>query len=188
MNLVLRLIAVMMAAFRARKFGIWATSELDVSVWPTDVDTDGNLKHERLHSYADLGTLDYLVRSGILRALRANDWSPIVISKEFRALTDIKRGDKLVFKTRLIGWREHYSCLHYEIMRDNSLVAEGHLIGRFVAMPGKEHPTVKRVAIETGFPNDDSPVLSHRILKIMDRVEAFRAQAKKKHLPEGVNA
>ncbi|MEM7663275.1 MAG: thioesterase family protein [Pseudomonadota bacterium] len=183
MNLVLRLIAIMIRAFRADKFGIWATSELDLSVWPTDVGGDGILKHERLHSYADLGTLDYLVRSGILRALRANDWSPIVISKEFRALTDIRRGDRLVFKTRLIGWREHYSCLHYEIMRDGALVAEGHLIGRFVAMPGKTHPTVHRVAIETGFPDAASPALSPRILGIMDRVEAFRARAKRAPLP-----
>ncbi|MEO1475377.1 MAG: thioesterase family protein [Pseudomonadota bacterium] len=180
MNLVLRLLATMIVAFRAEKFGIWATSELGISVWSTDVGSDGRLKHERLHSYADLGTLDYLVRSGILRALRANDWSPIVISKEFRCLQDIRSGDQLIFKTRLIGWREHYSCLHYEVFRSGDLVAEGHLIGRFVAMPGNPHPTVYRVAVETGFPKAESPALSDRILGIMDRVEAFRNQAKAK--------
>ncbi|MEM9668966.1 MAG: thioesterase family protein [Pseudomonadota bacterium] len=187
MNLVLRLIAVMMTAFRAEKFGIWATSELDVSVWSTDVDRDGRLKQERLHSYADLGTLDYLVRSGILRALRANSWSPIVISKEFRALTDIRRGEKLLFKTRLIGWREHYSCLHFDVLRDGERVAEGHLIGRFVAMPGNPHPTVQRVAVETGFPNDKPPALSGRIHSIMDRVDDFRSRTKKPRVLEEVS-
>ncbi|MEM8635506.1 MAG: acyl-CoA thioesterase [Pseudomonadota bacterium] len=188
MNLVLRLIAIMITAFRAEKFGIWATSELDMTVRPSDTDRSGILKHERLHSYADLGTLDYLVRSGILRALRANGWSPIVISKEFRCLGDIRRGDKLVFKTRLIGWRDHYSCLHYEILRDDQLVAEGHLIGRFVAMPGKKHPTVYDVAVKTGFPGAESPVLAARILSIMDRVDAFRARSKKRQVPMEASA
>ncbi|MEL7129175.1 MAG: acyl-CoA thioesterase [Pseudomonadota bacterium] len=174
MNLVLRLLLIMFTAFRAPKFGIWGTGRLDFTVWSSDSRAGGTILPARHFSYADLGVLDYTVRSGILKALRANGWSPFVISKEMKYAEPLRKGDRITFTTRLIGWRGHYSCLYHEIFRDGDLVAEGHTIGRFVAPPKKPHPTVDLVATKTGFDGAVSPQLPDRILDAFDRLETER--------------
>lgn len=172
MNLILRLLLVIAAAFRKQAtFGITGTSDLSLSVKGRDTDTRGHLDHTRYFSFADLGTIDYLLRSGILAALRRNGWSPIIVDKSFRHFQPLPKGETISFTTRLIGWSGHYSCLLHQVRTPSALVSEGMTIGRFVGKKGSEHPEVEDVARSMGIENPTYEPLPEDVLALIGRIK-----------------
>lgn len=171
MNLFFRLLMILVKSLSTKKrFGIWGLSTIDSRVGLTDTDETGALSHLRYFSFADLGAIDFLVRSGILAALRANGRSPIIVGKTIKHLEPLPRGAKFMFTTRLLGWSGHYSCLKHEILHDGRPVAEGLTIGRFVSIKTAQHPTVEDVAISMGIEDPQTDVLPEPIMHIIDEL------------------
>ena len=175
MNLVLRLLLVIASAFRNQsQENVTMTSSLELKVKGGDANTNGTIQHARYFSFADLGTIDFLMRSGILAALRRNGWSPIIVGKSFEHFKPITKGQKVDFTTRLMGWEGQYSCLYHQILADGEVVSIGHSVGRFVGKAGTKHPDVGDVAIKMGLEAYPFEPMPEHVLTTFHEIESAR--------------
>lgn len=82
------------------------TSRLDFRVWPSDLDLSMHMNNGRYLTLMDLGRIDYLVRTGLWRAVRRNGWTPIASSIVIRYRRELRPFDKFRLETRLACWAE----------------------------------------------------------------------------------
>jgi len=146
MNLVIRLLIALSVAFTKPKTGIWGATLCKISTLPHDYSANRTLRTDRIFSYADIAILDYLIKSGILRTLRAHGWMPIVVRKCFKKIDAISPRKPITVITALEGWSGHYSIVSHTFYQNDTKCAFGYTIGRFVSLSGKQHPTVTNVA------------------------------------------
>lgn len=175
MNLIFRLLLVIASAFRNQsQANITMTSSLGLKVKSGDAESSGAIQHARYFSFADLGTIDFLMRSGILAALRRNGWSPIIVGKSFEHFRPIKKGQKIDFTTRLMGWEGQYSCLYHQILVGDEVMSVGHSVGRFVGKAGTKHPDVGDVAIKMGLEAYPFEPMPDHVLTTFHEIENAR--------------
>lgn len=81
-----------------------SASSLAFRVWPLDLDLSLHMNNGRYLTLMDLGRLDFLVRSGLWRAVRANGWTPIASAIAIRYRRELRLFDTFRIETRLVSW------------------------------------------------------------------------------------
>ncbi|MBJ7417049.1 MAG: thioesterase family protein, partial [Niveispirillum sp.] len=72
MNLIFRLLRVVLAALLSgRRVEPLGTSILGFRVWLNDIDTNLHMNNGRYFTIADLGRVDLMIRTGMLKMLMA---------------------------------------------------------------------------------------------------------------------
>jgi acyl-CoA thioesterase FadM len=108
MNLWLRLMWCLIAA----RFGRTLTMPSEVSrlpfrVWPHDLDPSWHMNNGRYLTIMDLGRLDVLARSGLLRAAMRHRWTPIASGIQIRYRRELRLLQAFRLETRLVSWEKH---------------------------------------------------------------------------------
>lgn len=107
MNLWLRLLRYLItAAWRAPLTAAGGVSQLAFRVSPLDLDVSLHMNNGRYLTLMDLGRIDFLVRSGLWRAVRANRWTPIASAISIRYRRELTLFTKFRIETRLVAWAE----------------------------------------------------------------------------------
>ncbi len=108
MNLWLRLLRCLVAAFLGRPLdpgeGI---SRLTFRVWPHDLDPSLHMNNGRYLTLMDLGRLDVMARSGLLRAAWHHGWTPIASGIQIRYRRELRLWQTFRIETRLAAWQTH---------------------------------------------------------------------------------
>jgi acyl-CoA thioesterase FadM len=79
---------------------------LTFRVLPLDLDLSVHMNNGRYLSIMDLGRLDYLVRTGLWKAVRRHGWTPIASSIVIRYRRELRPFDQFRLETRLVCWAE----------------------------------------------------------------------------------
>jgi acyl-CoA thioesterase FadM len=82
------------------------TGTLAFRVLPTDLDISLHMNNGRYLTLMDLGRLDFLVRTGLWRAVRTHKWTPIASAVIVRFRRELKPFDTFRLETRLLSWAE----------------------------------------------------------------------------------
>jgi acyl-CoA thioesterase FadM len=107
MNLWFRLVIYTLTSpFRARIAAGHEVGSLWFRVWPSDLDLSMHMNNGRYLTIMDLGRLDFLVRTGLWRAVRRNRWTPIASSIVIRYRRELRPLDRFRLETRLVCWAE----------------------------------------------------------------------------------
>ena len=107
MNLWLRLIWYALTAWRRPALTPPDTAgSLDFRVWPTDLDISLHMNNGRYLTLMDIGRLDFLVRSGLWRAVTKNGWTPIASAIAIRYRRELRPFATFRLETRLVSWAE----------------------------------------------------------------------------------
>src|SRR5262249_40783260 len=77
MNLWLRLLALLLFRNRQR-VSVLDTTRVRVRVWPNDLDLNRHVNNGRYVSIADLGRIDFFLRTGLLRVALRRRAVPVV--------------------------------------------------------------------------------------------------------------
>lgn len=142
MNLFIRLLWVsIVARFRApcEPLGACITR---FSVWPTDLDVLRHMNNGRYFSIMDLGRVDLLIRSGMLRLIRQAGYWPVIAAETIRFRRSLKLFERFDVETRVIGWDEKAFLMQQRFLRRNKrsgvvdVLAEGVVRARFVSKQG----------------------------------------------------
>lgn len=107
MNLWFRLIwYALMSPWRERIVAGTDVGRLGFRVWPGDLDLSLHMNNGRYLTIMDLGRLDFLVRTGLWRAVRKYGWTPIASSIVIRYRRELRPFDRFRLETRLVCWAE----------------------------------------------------------------------------------
>ncbi len=105
MNLWLRLIWLLLTASRRPPLTLpGSMSVLHFRVWLHDLDLSLHMNNGRYLTLMDLGRLDMMLGSGLLRAAVRHRWTPIASAITIRYRRELRPFQKFRLETRLINW------------------------------------------------------------------------------------
>ena len=105
MNLWLRLLWILLTAGRRGPLVLPAgASSLYFRVWPHDLDLSLHLNNGRYLTLMDLGRLDILARSGLMREVWRHKWTPIASAISIRFRRELRPWQRFRLETRLLCW------------------------------------------------------------------------------------
>ncbi len=133
MNLFFRFLRVFLPAFFSRvRTGLLDVHTIRSAVWLGDQDPLGHMTNSRYSSFTDLGIMNYMGRTGALRAFRKRGWSPIVQYEAFKYLRMLRFPQKFELHTRLAGWQDGYMCFKHSFVSGGRVHAESLMVARLV--------------------------------------------------------
>lgn len=105
MNLWFRLFWLILSSWRRPRLTLPAdASQIHFCVWPNDLDLSLHMNNGRYLTLMDLGRLDLLLRSGLLKAVVKNRWTPIASAILIRYRRELAPFQKFRLETRLLNW------------------------------------------------------------------------------------
>ena len=126
MNLIFRLIRIVIAALLRPRLDLLDTSDVTMRVWPNDLDLNLHMNNGRYFTVMDLGRIDLMIRTGVVRWMWRQKWTPVVGSETMRFKRALKPFQAYRLKTRVLCWDERWVFLEqrFETM-GGELVALG---------------------------------------------------------------
>lgn len=140
MNLWLRLIWMLLTAWRRRQVSILETSSLRMRVMPNDLDFNGHVNNGRFLTLADVGRMDFVLRSGAARAAFRMRALPIVGDSLAKFRRDLKLFERFDIETRLIGWDEKWTFMEHRFLRHGRVLGVVVIRGLFKGPQGPISP------------------------------------------------
>jgi acyl-CoA thioesterase FadM len=124
MNLLFRMIAVLLSGF----FSKTRTSIMDVhAVWftvlPNDLDTNLHMNNGRYLTIMDLGRVDALIRSGLVKKIISEKWMPVIAGVSMIYRRSLAPFERYRLETHLLGWDEKWIYMEQTFIRKNGDVA-----------------------------------------------------------------
>jgi len=159
MSLLLRLFLVLVFQSRGKRATPLDTTTVWSRVMPNDLDLNRHVNNGRYLTLADLGRIDWFVRTGCLRVALQRGWMPIVGEATARFVRQLKLFEAFQIESRLLGWGPKWAFLEHRILRkDGQLAAIVVIRGMFHG--GKQGSIAPATLMQaTGQPVLDSPPL-----------------------------
>jgi len=108
MNLYLRLLVAIVGAWRAPALHHGETSECIYRVWPHDIDLFGHMNNGRYLQIMDVARVDWMLRTGVIGAMRRNRWGAVLGGGVVRFRRSLKPMQRYRVRTRLVCWDERW--------------------------------------------------------------------------------
>lgn len=140
MNLWLRMIAVLLRLRGKPRLPLLATMRITVRVWPNDLDINRHVNNGRYLTLADLGRLDWFVRTGTLGYARQQKAWPIVGDAIAKFRRDLKLFQTCIIETRLLGWEGKWAFLEHRFIRKGRVLGVVAIRGLFRGPQGPLAP------------------------------------------------
>jgi acyl-CoA thioesterase FadM len=94
------------------------------------------MNNGKYFSLMDLARVDLMIRAGLHRIVRQNDWYPVVVAETLRFRKSLKLFERFVIETTVLGWDEKAFILQQRFLRGQDCVAEGVVRARFLKKSG----------------------------------------------------
>jgi acyl-CoA thioesterase FadM len=156
MNLWLRLIWLLLTASRRGPLAMPAgASRLAFRVWPHDLDLSLHMNNGRYLTIMDLGRLDILARSGLLREVFRHKWTPIASAITIRFRRELRPFQKFRLETRLVCWDAALVIMEQTFLidggpRDGQMAARALFKGGIYDRQEKKFVEITRMMTLTG--------------------------------------
>ncbi|OIN86812.1 MAG: Mesenchymal stem cell protein DSCD75 [Alphaproteobacteria bacterium CG1_02_46_17] len=132
MNLLLRVLYVWLSSyFKPRIDDILAPADLELRVLPNDLDFNMHMNNGRYLTIMDLGRLDLILRSGLLKMMIKQKSVPILASSKMRYRLSLDPFQKYVLRTQILGWDDKWVFIEQRFLKDGKVAAIGLVKGCF---------------------------------------------------------
>lgn len=175
MNLFFRFLRIFLPAFFSRSH----THLMDLhiirsAVWLGDQDPMGHMTNSRYSSFTDLAVMNYIGRTGALKAFRKRGWLPVIQYESITFLRMLRYPQKFEVHTRLAGWEDtRLVFLHSFVTPDGRVHAESTMIARLTGR--KKMRVTADMAMEALGVDLESPPLSPQVRAVLDDLKARTA-------------
>jgi len=126
-------IVFLRASFSKERIGILDEARLKYRVWLTDQDMFAHMTNSRYLSYSDLGTINYIMRTGCWPILKKRRWYPVICGQSMVISRMLTAPQKFEIVTQITGWDDTYVGLSHKFYRDKREHAEVRVIARFAS-------------------------------------------------------
>lgn len=159
--------------FRWRgRVGLFDTSRLTLRVTPGEIDFNFHMNNGRYFSAADMGRLDWGLRSNLWRRALRHGWRAVAGDSNARFSRSLKPFRRYELHTRLHGWNEKWLFCEHRFVRHDQVYATVLVRYLFLSSRGKVPPAV--VLEKAGHPTE-SPPLPDYVLRWHETQEALTA-------------
>ena len=158
MNLWFRLIWMLLTARVRGPLKLFDTAVLRLCVLPNDLDFNGHVNNGRYFTLADLGRLDFAIRTGSARIAIANRAMPLIGDAVAKFRRDLRPFQRFDLQTRLLGWDDKWILSEHRFVRGGRVVGVVVTRGQFRTAAGPLAPSTLLAGL--GLPQDTlSPTL-----------------------------
>lgn len=147
MNLWIRLLWMLLSTLWRPRAGVLDTTTLRLRVLPNDLDFNGHVNNGRYLTLADLGRLDFVIRTGVARVAIAQRAIPIVGDAVAKFRKDLKPFEAYELQTRLLGWDDKWTFMEHRFVRKGRVAGVVVMRGLFRAASGPVKPAVFQAAL-----------------------------------------
>ncbi|WP_428607855.1 thioesterase family protein [Sedimenticola sp.] len=146
MNLIFRLIVQLITSRFRPQQSLMAVASLRMRVLPTDLDINLHLTNSRYLALMDLGRIELMLRTGLMRKALKRRWLPVVAFSNVRFRREINPFQRFTLHTRLLGWDEKWFYMEQRFETKRGVAAVGIVKGLFRG-PSGNIPTQQLVAL-----------------------------------------
>lgn len=139
MNLWLRLLALVLFRDR-RRVGILETTRVRIRVWPNDLDLNRHVNNGRYLTLADLGRIDFFLRTGLMLEARRQAAYPIVGDAFAKFRRELRVFQTCEIQSRLVGWDDRWGFFEHRFLREGRVIGVVAIRGLFRNAQGPIKP------------------------------------------------
>ncbi|BAN50332.1 hypothetical protein PCA10_46000 [Metapseudomonas resinovorans NBRC 106553] len=146
------------------------SSVLKMTVLPNDLDFNGHVNNGRYLTLADVGRMDFVLRSGAARVAWQHRALPIVGDAMAKFRRDLKPFQRFELHSRLLGWDDKWTFLEHRFVRHGRVLGVVVIRGLFKAPEGVLAPDLFAEALGV---DPVSPPLPAWLIEWNDSCEAM---------------
>jgi acyl-CoA thioesterase FadM len=135
-NLYLRLLWTWLRALGKPPIRIGDTIELQLRVWPNDLDINGHMNNGRYMTITDLALIEYFVRAGFLKVAMRKGWRPMLGGALIAFRRGLKPFRRYTLRFSMLCWDERWNYMGFEFRCAGQTMAVGHAKGLIVGPRG----------------------------------------------------
>ncbi|MNK84486.1 hypothetical protein D3C87_1043350 [compost metagenome] len=140
MNLWFRLFLMLFRRPWRKPVDALATTVVHMRVWPLDLDLNRHVTNGRYFTLADIGRMDYVLRSGAFRVALRNKAVPIVGDTWGKFRRELRLFEAFEIHTRMLGWDHKWSFMEHRFVSNGRVVGVVVMRGLFRAAKGTVPP------------------------------------------------
>ena len=141
MNLWFRLFLMLFRRPWRKPVDALSTTVIRMRVWPFDLDFNRHVTNGRYFSMADVGRMDYVLRSGAFRVALRHKALPIVGDTWGKFRRELRLFESFEIHTKMLGWDEKWSFMQHSFVKDGRVLAVVVMRGLFRAGKGTLAPS-----------------------------------------------
>jgi acyl-CoA thioesterase FadM len=153
----LRLIRVAFGLIGAPRVDLLSTTRVNLRVWPNDLDVNLHVNNGRYLALADIGRLDWFVRTGALGVARKQQAFPVVGDAIAKFRRDLKAFQSFEIHTRLLGWDEKWGFIEHRFVRNDRVIGVVAIRGVFKGPGGPLDPGILLTGLGAAAPSPTLP-------------------------------
>ena len=155
MVVLFRLIWAIFRALLKPHLDLLGESAVTMRVWPNDLDLNVHMNSGRYGSMMDIGRVEILARSGLLRKVFARGWRPIAAAVTIRYRRSLLPFQRFTVRTRVICWDDKWLYFRHVIECRGEVAAVAYVRGLLRGKEGNVAPA--RILALAGTPDLQSP-------------------------------
>lgn len=156
MNLWFRLLNMLLRRPWRQSVDPFATTVIAMRVWPLDLDLNFHVTNGRYFTMADVGRMDYVLKTGAYRTALRHKAVPIVGDVWGKFRRELRLFERFEIHTRMLGWDEKWLFVEHRFMSKGRVVGVVIMRGVFRAGRGPLPPI--EIVRDLGVP-EQSPAL-----------------------------
>ncbi len=137
----LRLINTAAKLTTAPRMSLLDTSCIHLRAWPNDLDFNLHVNNGRYLALADIGRLDWFVRTGVFQAARQHKALPVVGDAIAKFRRELKAWQSFEIHTRILGWDDRWGFLEHRFVREGRSIGVVGVRGLFRGPQGPIAPS-----------------------------------------------
>ena len=136
MNLYLRLLWTWLRARTKPAIVLGDTIELQLRVWPSDLDVNGHMNNGRYMTITDLALVEYFTRAGFLPVALRKGWRPMLGGSMISFRKGLKPFTVYTLRFSMQCWDERWNYFCFEFEHAGQKMANGLTKGAVVGKHG----------------------------------------------------
>ena len=163
MTVFIRLVWALIRSRFKRKLDILDESTFTMRVWPNDLDLNVHMNSGRYLSMMDIGRVEILGRTRLLRKTFGRGWRPIAAAATIRYRRSLLPFQRFTVRTRVVCWDEKWLYFRHAIEWRGELCAVAYVR---CLLRGKEGNVTPAQILElAGRPGAQSPPMPDDLAK-----------------------
>ena len=133
------LFALLTSRFR-RRVGILDDCIIAMRVWPNDLDLNMHVNSGRYLSLMDIGRVEILARTRMLRPVIKRGWRPLVGAVFIRYRKSLLPFERFTVRSRIVCWDEKWIYFEHSIERRGEVASHAYVRGLMRGREGNVKP------------------------------------------------
>jgi acyl-CoA thioesterase FadM len=116
------------------------TTVIRMRVWPLDLDLNRHVTNGRYFTLADVGRIDFVLRSGAYRVALRNRALPIVGDTWGKFRRELKLFESFEIHTKMLGWDDKWNFIEHRFVSKGRVIGVVVMRGLFRSAKGTVPP------------------------------------------------